>query len=111
VIINAEKVQFTGRKWQDKLYQWHTGYPGGLKQRTASEMLRRKPEEILKKAILGMITRNNLRHRYIEPRLKIYVGPDHPHKAQLGPDVEPMLPHPRKLTGDYHYGFGKKKST
>ena len=57
-------MNFTGNKWKDKLYRWHTGYPGGLKQRTASEMLIRKPEEILRKAILGMIPRNNLRHKY-----------------------------------------------
>jgi hypothetical protein len=81
---NNQKVNFTGNKWKDKLYRWHTGYPGGLKQRTAHEMLQRQPENILKKAILGMLSRNNLRHKFIEPRLKIYTGPNHPHQGQLG---------------------------
>mmetsp|Transcript_1810 Transcript_1810/g.2603 ORF Transcript_1810/g.2603 Transcript_1810/m.2603 type:complete len:160 (-) Transcript_1810:154-633(-) len=106
VIVNAEKVHFSGKKWQDKLYRWHTGYPGGLKQRTASEMLQRKPTDILKKAILGMISRNNLRHKYIENRLKIYVGPDHPHPSQLPiNETTPLQNHPRKRTGDYHFGL------
>mmetsp|Transcript_8092 Transcript_8092/g.7640 ORF Transcript_8092/g.7640 Transcript_8092/m.7640 type:complete len:168 (-) Transcript_8092:127-630(-) len=107
VIINAEKIHFSGKKWQDKLYRWHTGYPGGLKQRNAADMLKRKPEEILRKAILGMIPRNNLRHKYIEPRLKIFVGSDHPHKGQLPENVVPLPPHPRKRTGTEHFGLLK----
>lgn len=107
VIVNAEKVNFTGKKWKDKLYRWHTGYPGGLKQRRAEEMLERKPENILKKAILGMLNRNNLRHKYIEPRLKIYTGPDHPHQSQLPTEVSPLPKHPRNRRGDYHYGFNE----
>lgn len=66
-------------------------------------MLERKPENILKKAILGMLNRNNLRHRYIEPRLKIYTGPEHPH----GSDIKLLPKHPRKRTGDFHYGLNK----
>merc|ERR1712071_653618 len=65
VVINSEKVQFSGKKWGDKYYRWHTGYPGGLKERKASDMLERKPTEILRKAVLGMLTRTNLRHKYI----------------------------------------------
>ena len=104
------KVNFTGNKWKDKLYRWHTGYPGGLKQRTAQEMLERQPQNILKKAILGMLSRNNLRHKYIEPRLKIYNGPNHPHQGQLGDatmgsGAEVLPKHPRKREGDFHYGF------
>lgn len=106
VIINAEKVVFTGRKWKNKLYRWHTGYPGGLKQRTATEMLQKKPTEILRKAILGMMKRNNLRHQAIEPRLKIYTGSEHPHTAQLGEAVETIPKHPRKRSGSYHFGLG-----
>ena len=87
------------------MYRWHTGYPGGLKQRRAEEMLERKPENILKKAILGMIPRNNLRHKYIEPRLKIYAGPNHPHESQLPGAVQPLPKHPRSRIGDNHYGF------
>ena len=69
-------------------------------------MLEKKPENILKKAILGMLSRNNLRHKYIEPRLKIYTGPDHPHEGQLL-DVTPMAKHPRSRRGDYHYGLNE----
>merc|ERR1712183_207005 len=98
VVVNAEKVQFSGNKWKDKLYRWHTGYPGGLKQLTAKQMQKQKPQEILRKAILGMIKRNNLRHKYIEPRLKIYAGPNHPHGAQLN-DIEVMPKVPRKIMG------------
>jgi large subunit ribosomal protein L13 len=105
VIINADKVTFTGNKWNDKLYRWHTGYPGGLKQRTAKDMLERRPTEILRKAVLGMLSRTRLRNTYIEPRLKIYSGPSHPHTAQLPDSVEPILRHPRKLSGDFHFGL------
>jgi large subunit ribosomal protein L13 len=105
VVINADKVKFTGKKWEGKVYRWHTGYPGGLKQRKASEMLQRRPEQILRKAVLGMLRRTNLRHKYIEPRLKIYTGPTHPHPAQLPPHVEPLPRHPRNLNGTFHFGF------
>lgn len=105
VIINAEKVNFTGKKWHDKLYRWHTGYPGGLKQRRAEDMLERKPEQILKKAILGMLNRTKLRHKFIEPRLKIYAGSSHPHSSQLPDGVDPLPSHPRKISGDCHFGF------
>jgi len=110
VIINAEKVHFTGKKWKDKLYRWHTGFPGGLKQRRAEEMLEKKPENIIKKAILGMLKRNNLRHGYIEPRLKIYNGSDHPHESQLPIGVKPMQSHPRRRRGDFHFGLKKYSS-
>jgi hypothetical protein len=73
-------------------------------------MLERKPEFILKKAILGMLYRNNLREGYMEPRLKIYVGPNHPHDAQLPEGVKTLPVHPRKRMGDYHFGLGSKYS-
>mmetsp|Transcript_27795 Transcript_27795/g.34337 ORF Transcript_27795/g.34337 Transcript_27795/m.34337 type:complete len:165 (-) Transcript_27795:32-526(-) len=107
VIVNAEKVNFTGKKWNDKLYRWHTGYPGGLKERKAKDMLERKPENILRKAIMGMLSRNNLRHKYIEPRLKIYTGSDHPHESQLPPAVDPLPRHPRSRTGSFHFGLNE----
>ena len=66
------------------MYRWHTGYPGGLKSRTANELWERKPDQVLRKAIVGMLKKNNLRHQSIEPRLKVYTGPTHPHTAQLG---------------------------
>ena len=68
-------------------------------------MLEKKPENILKKAILGMLSRNNLRHKYIEPRLKIYTGPNHPHGSQI--TTNPLPRHPRRRTGDFHYGLNK----
>mmetsp|Transcript_33022 Transcript_33022/g.50518 ORF Transcript_33022/g.50518 Transcript_33022/m.50518 type:complete len:148 (+) Transcript_33022:32-475(+) len=83
VVVNVEKVVFTGNKWKQKLYRKHSGYPGGLKERRAIDVLARKPQDILRKAILGMLARNNLRHGYMEPRLFLYVGPNHPHQAQL----------------------------
>jgi hypothetical protein len=73
-------------------------------------MLARKPESVLKKAILGMLYRNNLRQTYMEPRLKIYAGPGHPHKAQLPDGVETLPVHPRKRKGSYHFGLGDKYS-
>ena len=63
-------------------------------------MLERKPENILRKAILGMLSRNNLRHKYIEPRLKIYAGPSHPHTGQINEGAQVLEKHPRKNTGD-----------
>mmetsp|Transcript_23745 Transcript_23745/g.67113 ORF Transcript_23745/g.67113 Transcript_23745/m.67113 type:complete len:189 (-) Transcript_23745:39-605(-) len=97
VIVNAEKIKFTGNKMKDKLYRWHTGYPGGLKQRRAEEQLKRRPLAILQSAILGMLRRNRLRHQTMEKRLKLYVGPNHPHTAQLPPATTvPLPPHPRK---------------
>jgi len=106
----SHQVHFSGKKWSDKLYRWHTGYPGGLRERPAKDMLERKPESILKKAILGMLYRNNLREGYMEPRLKIYAGPDHPHDAQLPEGVRTLPVHPRKRSGDYHFGLGSRYS-
>lgn len=99
------QVHFSGKKWQKKIYYWHTGYPGGLKQRTATEMLNRNPVQILRKAILGMLTRNKLRHGFMEPRLKIYTGPTHPHTAQLPVNVEPLPVHTRSNCKDQHFGL------
>jgi len=105
VVINAEKVKFSANKWKTKLYRWHTGYPGGLKTRRAEEMLEKNPRQILRKAILGQMKRNALRHQSIEPRLKIYVGPEHPHTAQLPATVEPLPRVPRARTADFHFGL------
>lgn len=74
-------------------------------------MMARKPIEVLKKAILGMLKRNNLRHQSMEPRLRIYVGPNHPHTAQLPPDTTTPLPaHPRAKSGDFHFGLNAYNS-
>lgn len=67
--------------------------------------MERKPEEILKKAVLGMLKRNNLRHQAIEPRLRIYTGPEHPHTAQLPPSTPPIPTVPRAKTGKFHFGL------
>ena len=92
------------------MYRWHTGFPGGLKERKAKDMMARKPEEVLKKAILGMLKRNNLRHQSIEPRLRIYTGPNHPHTAQLPDTTAPLPPHPRAKSGEFHFGLNTYNS-
>jgi len=70
-------------------------------------MMERKPTEVLRKAVLGMLARTNLRHKYIEPRLRIYAGPTHPHTAQLPTNVTPLQPVSRNLSGNYHFGLGQ----
>jgi large subunit ribosomal protein L13 len=85
VVINAEKVSVTGNKRSEKLYHRHSGYPGGLKTRTFEEMIERKPEEVIRLAVKGMLPRNRLSRRQIT-KLKIYAGPEHPHAAQ-SPEV------------------------
>jgi len=81
VVINAEKVVFTGNKWKDKIYRHHTGWPGGLKEITAQKQLQQHPERILEYAIRGMLPKNRL-GRKMGKKLKVYVGTDHPHQAQ-----------------------------
>jgi large subunit ribosomal protein L13 len=81
VVVNARKVRFTGRKLEEKVYRWHTGYPGGLKQVTAGKLLREKPERVLELAIHGMLPKNRL-GRKLRTKLKVYAGPEHPHQAQ-----------------------------
>lgn len=81
VVLNAEQVVFTRNKWEGKLYRDHTGYVGGLKTKTAKEMLARHPEEILRRAIWGMTNKSSLARHQMK-KLKIYVGSEHPHQAQ-----------------------------
>ncbi len=81
VVINAEKVFVTGKKLTDKIYYKHTGYMGHLKETTLKEMLEKKPEEVIRLAVRGMLPKNKLRDRRMK-RLKVYAGPEHPHKAQ-----------------------------
>ena len=87
VVINAEKVEVTGNKRQEKLYRRHSGYPGGLKERTLEEMLERRPEEVIRIAVKGMLPRNRLARKQIT-KLKVYAGPDHPHVAQKPTPME-----------------------
>jgi large subunit ribosomal protein L13 len=81
VVVNAEKVRVTGQKLDQKLYYRHSGYPGGLRSRTLREQLERRPEEVLRKAVKGMLPKNRLAAAQLR-KLKIYAGPEHPHAAQ-----------------------------
>ena len=81
VIVNADKVILTGGKLDKKIYYRHSGYVGGLKKTTAKEMLLRRPENLIKLAVKGMLPKNSLGRRQLT-KLKIYAGPDHPHQAQ-----------------------------
>jgi large subunit ribosomal protein L13 len=87
VVVNAEKIAVTGAKLQEKLYYRHSGYPGGLKQRTLSEMLARRPEEVIRLAVRGMLPKNRLARKQLT-KLKIYAGPEHPHEAQKPQKLE-----------------------
>jgi len=86
VVVNAEKISVTGNKLQQKRYYRHSGYPGGLRSRTLAEQLDRRPTEVIRKAVKGMLPRNRLANRQIT-KLKVYAGPDHPHEAQ---DPQPL---------------------
>jgi large subunit ribosomal protein L13 len=81
VVVNAEKIAVTGKKLDDKLYYRHSGYPGGLRSRTLREQLDRRPTEVVRTAVKGMLPRNRLARRQIT-KLKVYAGPEHPHAAQ-----------------------------
>lgn len=82
IVINAEKVKLTGRKRTDKTYYWHTGHPGGIKERTAEQILDGDhPERVIKKAVQRMITRNPLGKQQMT-KLHVYAGTEHPHEAQ-----------------------------
>jgi len=87
VVINAEKIHVTGNKLADKRYYRHSGYPGGIRSRTLSEMLERRPEEVIRKAVKGMMPRNRLARQQLT-KLKVYAGPEHPHVAQKPEKLE-----------------------
>jgi large subunit ribosomal protein L13 len=89
VVVNADKVRLTGRKLERKMYRWHTGYPGGLKQVSAGKLLAEKPERIVELAVHGMLPKNRL-GRKLRTKLKVYAGPDHPHQAQKPEPVQPI---------------------
>ncbi|KAJ1620140.1 50S ribosomal protein L13, partial [Pavlovales sp. CCMP2436] len=82
VVVNAQEVVFTGRKWTQKLYQHHTGWPGGLRTIVAKDLLAKFPERILQRAVRGMLPKNMLRKQRLN-RLHVYAGPDHPHDPQV----------------------------
>ncbi|HWP35326.1 MAG TPA: 50S ribosomal protein L13 [Thermodesulfobacteriota bacterium] len=81
VVVNAARIRLTGRKLEDKVYYRHSGYPGGLKVRTAGDLLATRPERLVELAVRGMLPKNKLGRRMLA-RLKVYPGPDHPHAAQ-----------------------------
>src|SRR5437763_2183735 len=81
IVVNAEKIRVTGKKLDQKIYYRHSGYPGGLRERTLAEPLRRRPEEVLRRAVKGMLPKNRLAAAQLR-KLKIYAGPEHPHAAQ-----------------------------
>ncbi len=86
VVINAEKVVFTGSKWQKKQYTWYTGYPG-LRSETAEQRFKKQPEKILREAVRRMLPKNKLGRKMLS-KLKIFVGTDHPHQAQQPQPLE-----------------------
>jgi large subunit ribosomal protein L13 len=88
IVVNAEKIQVTGNKLDQKRYYRHSGYPGGLRSRTLREQLDRRPTEVLRVAVKGMLPKNRLARQQIT-KLKIYAGPEHPHEAQNPKPLEP----------------------
>jgi large subunit ribosomal protein L13 len=81
IVVNAEKVRFTGKKMETKTYHWYTRYPGGLKEARARDVIRAHPDRILREAVKRMVPRNKLGRQQMT-KLKIYAGPTHPHQAQ-----------------------------
>jgi large subunit ribosomal protein L13 len=81
VVVNAGKVTLTGKKMKDKIYYHHTGYPGGIKEMSAEKLLAKKPTEMIRMAVKGMLPKNSL-GRQVLRKLKVYAGADHPHEAQ-----------------------------
>ena len=87
IVVNAEKIAVTGSKLDTKIYYRHSGYPGGIKQRTLREQLDRRPTEVIRKAVKGMLPKNKLAAAQLT-KLKVYAGPDHPHAAQAPKELE-----------------------
>jgi large subunit ribosomal protein L13 len=87
IVVNAEKVHVTGNKRESKRYWRHSGYPGGIRSRTLGDMLERQPEEVIRKAVKGMLPRNRLGRKQLT-KLKVFAGPDHPHQAQKPEQLE-----------------------
>ena len=82
IVVNADKIALTGKKLADKTYYSHSGFPGGIKSVTAGKLLEKKPEELIRKAVKGMLPKNKLASHMLS-KLKIYTGSAHPHKAQM----------------------------
>ena len=93
IVTNVDKVVFTGQKWQQKSYQRYTGYPGGQREEAAWKLFERRPERILELAIQRMMPKNKI-GRHMLAKLKLYVGPEHPHQAQQPVVLEPLSGRP-----------------
>jgi large subunit ribosomal protein L13 len=89
IVINAEKVRLTGKKWDTKTYHWYTRYPGGLKEVSARNLLAKHPDRILREAVRRMVPRTPLGRKQMT-KLKIYAGPSHPHQAQQPQELKPQ---------------------
>ena len=100
VVINAKDVRFTGNKVEQKKYIWHTGYPGGIKSKTVKEQLQHKPEEVIRKAVLGMLPKNRLRSWYAR-KLRVFPGPRHLHEDKLPLGTESILVATRVMPNPY----------
>ena len=87
IVVNAEKISVTGNKRAEKRYYRHSGYPGGIRSRTLEEMLDRRPEEVIRLAVKGMLPRNRLARKQLT-KLKVYAGAEHPHAAQKPEPLE-----------------------
>jgi large subunit ribosomal protein L13 len=87
VVVNAERIVVTGKKLDEKIYYRHSGYPGGLKERTLREQLERRPTDVIRLAVKGMMPRNRMSRAQLT-KLKVYAGPDHPHEAQQPKPLE-----------------------
>jgi len=87
IVVNAEKIALTGNKMADKTYYSHSGFPGGIKAITAGKLIEKNAEELIKKAVKGMLPKNKLA-RHMLSKLKIYTGTEHPHKAQMPKKLE-----------------------
>ena len=88
VVINAEKIALTGKKWDEKLYHRHSGYMGGLKSMTAKQLLEKRPEDLVTRAVRGMLPKNRLGRNMLK-KLKVYAGSEHPHVAQKPETLQP----------------------
>lgn len=86
VVVNIDKVKLSGKKWDDKFYYSHSGYPGGLKQISAAKLMEKHPDRVIKHAVKGMLPKNKLGKQMLK-RLKVYTGPEHPHSAQKPQDL------------------------
>ena len=87
VVVNAGKIRLTGKKLKDKIYYHYTGYPGGIKEISAEKLLAKKPTEMIRMAVQGMLPKNSLGRQMLR-KLKVYAGPDHPHEAQKPSSLE-----------------------